>query len=448
MTDTSVTDTPATDTARMADYSLSPRGAGEYVGANACVSGATCRSTGERVAIKILRTPAGLSSRTLRELRLSKENEIEAMRTLRHPHIVAVREILEGEGTWIVMEHCEMDLFSFVMAQPDMCLAEADARCVVRGVVKALGYMEGVGCSHGDVKPENILIDRRQSGQPVPKLADFGACQVHGRVLRGGGKFFSYLESLGTHHYMAPEVLRLTLAKKENKEKLIPYDCRLVDVYALGATLFAMLSGRHLHPERGRWTSGNRGVLVSQITQSLSLMKKPDRLDNLLSNSNRRSDLSSAARELVRGSLVPDPLQRLKLKDVAGSEWLDEPQFEPEPLERLLETHPMASENTQQPEPQAGAEKEEEKAGEADEEEEQEKEKENEEQKEEQKEQEKGQEEEEEHDDEDEMQEITGLTVSVAESPAPASKPAPGPSPVFEKPAEPEPQQMLAAVDV
>ena len=46
------------------------------------------------------------------------------------------------------------------------------------------------------------------------------------------------------------------------------------------------------------------------------------------------------------------------------------------------------------------------------------------------------------------MQEITGLAVSVAESPAPASKPAPGPSPVFEKPAEPEPQQMLAALDV
>eukprot|EP01045_Picozoa_sp_COSAG04_P036962 COSAG04_NODE_9226_length_885_cov_0.917303_1_plen_107_part_10 len=107
----------------MADYSLSPRGAGEYVGANACVSGATCRSTGERVAIKILRTPAGLSKHVLRELRLSKENEIEAMRMLRHhPHIVAVREILEGEGTWIVMEHCEMDLFSFVVAQPDSCM--------------------------------------------------------------------------------------------------------------------------------------------------------------------------------------------------------------------------------------------------------------------------------------------------------------------------------------
>jgi len=264
------------------------------------------------------------------------------------------------------------------------------------------------------------------------------------------------LESLGTHHYMAPEVLRLTLAKKENKEKLIPYDCRLVDVYALGATLFAMLSGRHLHPERGRWTSGNRGVLVSQITQSLSLMEEPDRLDNLLSNSNRRSDLSSAARELVRGMLVPDHLQRLKLKDVAGSEWLDEPQFEPEPLERLLETHPRASENTQQPEPQAGAEKEKQKTEEAEQnEKENEKEEENQkEEEEEEKDEEKGQEEEEqqqdqeEEDDEDEMKEITGLAVSVAESPAPASKPAPGPSPVFEKPAEPEPQQMLAAVDV
>mmetsp|Transcript_73340 Transcript_73340/g.158752 ORF Transcript_73340/g.158752 Transcript_73340/m.158752 type:complete len:86 (-) Transcript_73340:354-611(-) len=73
-------------------------------------------------------------------------------------------------------------------------LSETSARVVLRGVCKALNYLENKNISHRDVKLENILI----SNQFEVKLADFGLCCPCNHHCH---------DFVGTSTYMAPEVV-------------------------------------------------------------------------------------------------------------------------------------------------------------------------------------------------------------------------------------------------
>ena len=86
-------------------------------------------------------------------------------------------------------------------------------------MLQALQYIHSNGVAHRDLKPENILLDSSFN----IKIADFGfAGPIEGRD--GSG----YLSSMkGTHAYMAPEIIF--------KE---PYQGNVVDLFALGVTLF------------------------------------------------------------------------------------------------------------------------------------------------------------------------------------------------------------------
>ncbi len=170
---------------------------------------------GYRLAVK--RVAPGADLERLR-------NEARIMKGLDHPGIVSIHDVLDdGEQLAIVMELVDGDDLD-AQIERDGPLAPDAVFTIASGVAEALAYAHDEGAIHRDVKPANILVD---AATGAPKLTDFG-------LARAGTTSSLTTEAtvLGTLDYMAPEQRRSAAAA----------DARS-DVYALGATIYRMLTG-------------------------------------------------------------------------------------------------------------------------------------------------------------------------------------------------------------
>jgi uncharacterized RDD family membrane protein YckC/predicted Ser/Thr protein kinase len=166
--------------------------------------------------------------------------EARAQAKIRHPGVVPIHFVGEDDGvTFIAMELVEGESLASLLEREKVLSADR-ALAIVDSVAQALDAAAEQGLVHRDVKPSNILVDRR--GHCL--LADFGlAKQAHAgdevapyAALPAGGlgsaKITLEGSLIGTPAYMAPE----QAAGK-------PVDHR-ADIYALGVTLFEALTGR------------------------------------------------------------------------------------------------------------------------------------------------------------------------------------------------------------
>jgi serine/threonine protein kinase len=161
------------------------------------------------------------------EIRARFEREAEALRRLDHPNIVAVHDFgEEREQRFLVMDLVEggslRDWLRRYGAMPPGLAVEA-----ARQVGAALGAAHSAGIVHRDVKPANVLVDR--GGRC--KVVDFGIARLEevGTLTRTNVK-------MGSLGYMAPE----------QQVSARDVDAR-ADVYALGATLFSLLTDETPH---------------------------------------------------------------------------------------------------------------------------------------------------------------------------------------------------------
>ena len=177
---------------------------------------------GRPVAIKrILTGPAAtdptLSERMMREARLAA--------TLQHPHVVAVYDVIHEDGVPnLVMEYVQGETSADRVARTGR-LAPTEAAGLMAGICDALAHAHAAGILHRDVKPANVLVDARARA----KLADFGIARAGGSgdtALTGTGQF------IGTVQYLAPEIALGQPATPAT------------DMYAVGATLYALVEGR------------------------------------------------------------------------------------------------------------------------------------------------------------------------------------------------------------
>ncbi|MCA8925836.1 MAG: serine/threonine protein kinase, partial [Planctomycetes bacterium] len=177
---------------------------------------------GEEVALKVLL--AGALSDPEQELRFRREAE--ALEALDHPGILRVRAHGVADGRpYTVMDLLRgPTLADAVKAEGP--LPEGRARALGQRMAAALAHAHGRGVLHRDLKPENVIL--RAPDDPV--LVDFGL------VLQLGLERTRLTETgtiLGSPRYMAPE-------QALGHTDLGP----AVDVYALGATLYFLLTGR------------------------------------------------------------------------------------------------------------------------------------------------------------------------------------------------------------
>ncbi len=178
-----------------------------------------------------------------RDTRLRVQAEARAAAHLQHPGIVQVFEVGETAGQpYLVLEFCPGG--SLARRLTGTPLAPRVAAEVVAAIAVAVGYAHRAGVIHRDLKPDNILLGAEpQTGEgkgrdstitaaalyPTLKVADFGlARRTEDESQTQTGTI------MGTPCYMAPEQAR--------------GDVRHVgppaDVYALGAVLYELLTGR------------------------------------------------------------------------------------------------------------------------------------------------------------------------------------------------------------
>ncbi|EGX90859.1 serine/threonine protein kinase (Pdd7p), putative [Cordyceps militaris CM01] len=256
-----------------------------------------------------------------------KENlygEIQILKTLRHPHIVALHDCVESSTHInLVMEYCELgDLSLFIkkrdklithpatheMARkypcaPNSGLHEVVIRHFLKQLCSALEFLRAKNYVHRDVKPQNLLLLPAQAFRaeralpimqasrdslipisglaslPMLKLADFGFARVLPST--------SLADTLcGSPLYMAPEILRYER-----------YDAK-ADLWSVGTVLYEMITGRP--PFRAR----NHVELLRKIEAAEDIIKFP-----------REVIVTPDLKALVRALLKRSPVERLSFEN-------------------------------------------------------------------------------------------------------------------------------------
>ncbi|GLD48091.1 MAP/microtubule affinity-regulating kinase 4-like isoform X1, partial [Lates japonicus] len=147
--------------------------------------------------------------------------EVRIMKTLNHPNIVQLFEVIETEKTlYLIMEYASGgEVFDYLVAHGRM--KEKEARAKFRQIVSAVHYCHQKNIVHRDLKAENLLLDADSN----IKIADFG----FSNEFTAGSKLDTFC---GSPPYAAPELFQ---GKK--------YDGPEVDIWSLGVILYTLVSG-------------------------------------------------------------------------------------------------------------------------------------------------------------------------------------------------------------
>jgi hypothetical protein len=185
------------------------------------------------------------------------EREARVLASLAHPRLPAyIEHFEEGGRLYLVMQKIEGKSLGQRLKAGER-LEEREVARLLHDAADALEYLHGRGVVHRDLKPGNVI--QRDDGSFA--FVDFGA--VRDRIRVEGGSTV-----VGTFGYMAPE---------QFQGRALPAS----DVYAIGATSIALLTGRQPEelPHRGLAidvSAALRGVASDALVRTLARMLEPD----------------------------------------------------------------------------------------------------------------------------------------------------------------------------
>jgi hypothetical protein len=209
---------------------------------------------------------------------------------LKHPNLVLLYDLrTDANGDhWVVMEYVGGESLSSILNRHPNGVGIDLARQWFGGLAAAIGYLHDHGIVHRDLKPGNIFLEAG-----AIKVGDYGLCKFIGGSQRTG-----QTQSVGTVHYMAPEIS----TGNYNRQ---------IDIYAAGVILYELLTG---HVPFDGESAGE--ILMKHMTMLPDLSKVPSPfvpiLDKALAKNTalRYRTMMEMARdvEAVGGSTSPKPL--------------------------------------------------------------------------------------------------------------------------------------------
>lgn len=162
------------------------------------------------------------------EQREKFKKEARRLRRLNNPHIVSVHDLFEEHGTaYYVMDYIDSENLAERLKRTGKPMTEAEVNQILPQILDALKSVHDTGIWHLDLKPANIMVDK--SGQV--KLIDFGASKQL-NAQKGGATTSTAISY--TNGYAPREQM------EQNYDKFGPW----TDIYALGATLYNLLTNK------------------------------------------------------------------------------------------------------------------------------------------------------------------------------------------------------------
>ena len=291
-----------------------------------------CLYSPANVSLALQKKPGYVAIKSVDMHKLNKKlkenlySEITILKTLHHPHIVALIDCKETTAhIHLIMEFCELGDLSYFIKKRDTLsrhdttadmtrkypnpaaggLNEVIVRHFLKQLSSALEFLRQKNFIHRDVKPQNLLLDPSPlyykdakpehvpyaahersmmpaagiASLPTLKLADFGFARSLPST--------SLAETLcGSPLYMAPEILRY--------EK---YDAK-ADLWSVGTVLYEMMVGKP--PFRAT----NHVELLRKIERGEDRIRFPEEVC-----------LSDSMKKLIRGLLKRNPVERMGFQD-------------------------------------------------------------------------------------------------------------------------------------
>ena len=212
--------------------------------------------SGKEVALKLI----------TRNLEIERRGVAQCM-NLKCPNLLAIHDIKGNDDgdTFVIMEYVAGPNLAQVLADYPQGMPINEVRAWLRGLVEGVSYLHDHGIVHRDLKPANLFME-----EGVVKIGDYGLSKMI-----TSERVSNHSESIGTCHYMAPEIS----TGKYNKP---------IDIYAIGVILYEMIVGQV--PFDGE-TVGE--VLIKHLTTRPDLSRLPEPF-----------------REIIAGALAKDPAHR------------------------------------------------------------------------------------------------------------------------------------------
>eukprot|EP00644_Phytophthora_capsici_P017606 jgi/Phyca11/55643/gw1.42.310.1 len=228
------------------------------------------------------------------------QKEVAIMKKLAHSNLVRLYEVIDSpadDKLFLVLElirggqvmYWDDKKFRYFAKGSDSGLLSKEAvRECLRDVVAALDFLHRNHICHRDIKPENILLSGDQY-----KVADFGVAHMNENESSVGDAAALKLRSTeGTYHFLAPECT--------TGDEYDPYQ---VDVWAVGVTMFTLLSGTLPF-----------GTSVASLSDVMTSIRE----DPLV----LPSDLDLECAALLNQLLEKDPRLRITIPQLQAHPWL------------------------------------------------------------------------------------------------------------------------------